>query len=424
MQLIKIKFLTCVFLFVASTTVVAQKSYWQELEDMPFPVAGGQAVVHNGKIYILGGYSDQEESPVDLIQVYDPVLRTWDVAGHMQGKRSGFIADAYTDSLVICGGIVEDSTKASSLEMWNYSKDPYFFSEDQNFNRLDATGAVIHNNFYIFGGHSHLISQGIKLPYVVVYNIPQNTIVHIDSIYRGDLPYQQMSAYFNNKFYLFGGAYFGISKKVFSYDLIQKKHARTYPDLSNARAAGAATCTEEDKIYLIGGYNEENQALSSVEIYTIHEYGNFNEHGPSLIFPRKEHMSVLFNDTIYVFGGRNANGNVIANVEQLFIAATDVAENAHKLIREFTLKQNYPNPFNANTKISFQLHRPSSIRLDIYSTDGRLIKTIMNTKLSAGNYQVTWDGTDMNQQPVASNIFIYRLATEFASESKKMILVK
>jgi len=44
--------------------------------------------------------------------------------------------------------------------------------------------------------------------------------------------------------------------------------------------------------------------------------------------------------------------------------------------------------------------------------------------LSAGTYQVTWDGTDMYAKPVASGIYVYRLDVGQEFFSRKMLLIK
>ena len=85
----------------------------------------------------------------------------------------------------------------------------------------------------------------------------------------------------------------------------------------------------------------------------------------------------------------------------------------------FTLSQNYPNPFNSQTVISYSLPEPSRVTLSIYNLLGQNIGTLVNEQQSAGQHTVTWVA---DQQP--SGIYFYRLETDFASETKKMVLVK
>ena len=57
----------------------------------------------------------------------------------------------------------------------------------------------------------------------------------------------------------------------------------------------------------------------------------------------------------------------------------------------------YPNPFNPGIHPSVKFY-PTIAKIKIYSMSGKLVK-----ELSEGN----WDGTDENNQPVASGIYIY-----------------
>ncbi|MFO7890192.1 MAG: FlgD immunoglobulin-like domain containing protein, partial [bacterium] len=91
---------------------------------------------------------------------------------------------------------------------------------------------------------------------------------------------------------------------------------------------------------------------------------------------------------------------------------------------EFNLYSNYPNPFNPTTTIRFDLTRQSDIELKVFDLKGRLVKSLKSGRLSAGTYQVTWDGTDMYSKPVASGIYIYRLDVGQEFFSCKMLFIK
>jgi len=85
----------------------------------------------------------------------------------------------------------------------------------------------------------------------------------------------------------------------------------------------------------------------------------------------------------------------------------------------FGLKQNYPNPFNPEATIQFSLPTDESTQLNVYDISGRLVKTLVNGKLKAGNYQVKFDGSNS-----ASGVYFYRLSAGTYTDVKKMILTK
>jgi|WetSurMetagenome_2_1015567.scaffolds.fasta_scaffold18299_2 hypothetical protein len=85
----------------------------------------------------------------------------------------------------------------------------------------------------------------------------------------------------------------------------------------------------------------------------------------------------------------------------------------------FSLQQNYPNPFNPSTIIRFQIKDSRFVKLIVYDMLGKKVATLVNEKLKAGEYEVTFDGSDLS-----SGIFFYQLETGNFSEVKKMILIK
>ncbi|RMF54847.1 T9SS C-terminal target domain-containing protein [Candidatus Woesearchaeota archaeon] len=91
----------------------------------------------------------------------------------------------------------------------------------------------------------------------------------------------------------------------------------------------------------------------------------------------------------------------------------------------FRLAQNTPNPFNPNTSIKYSLDKPALVRIDVYDATGRLVKNLIESELSPGTYQVNWDGTNNQGQPVSSGVYLYRMiANGKATKPKKMILIK
>jgi hypothetical protein len=98
--------------------------------------------------------------------------------------------------------------------------------------------------------------------------------------------------------------------------------------------------------------------------------------------------------------------------------------------RTAVLYQNYPNPFNQNTIIKYYLpnigYQPARIRLSIYDLLGRQVKLLVNESQYPGDYQVIWDGTNDNNEGLASGIYFVRLiVTEVElSKPRKITLMK
>ena len=85
----------------------------------------------------------------------------------------------------------------------------------------------------------------------------------------------------------------------------------------------------------------------------------------------------------------------------------------------FALQQNFPNPFNPVTQIRFAIPKQSKAQLTVYDINGRIISTLLNKALNAGNYSVTFDGGSLS-----SGLYYYELRTGDFREIRKMVLVK
>ncbi|GAB4372594.1 MAG: hypothetical protein Kow0042_16000 [Calditrichia bacterium] len=89
------------------------------------------------------------------------------------------------------------------------------------------------------------------------------------------------------------------------------------------------------------------------------------------------------------------------------------------LPRTFTLEQNYPNPFNPRTRIRFGLPRASRVSVEVYNSLGQKIATLLDLSLSAGYYDIDFDG-----QNLPSGQYFYRIQAGDFTAVKRMLLLK
>ncbi len=98
-------------------------------------------------------------------------------------------------------------------------------------------------------------------------------------------------------------------------------------------------------------------------------------------------------------------------------------------LAETSVLPNYPNPFNPETWIPYQLAEPTDVNVSIYSTDGKLVRTLTLGHKPAGIYYdksraVYWDGKNRQGEPVASGIYFYTFTAGGFSATKKMLIRK
>jgi hypothetical protein len=90
----------------------------------------------------------------------------------------------------------------------------------------------------------------------------------------------------------------------------------------------------------------------------------------------------------------------------------------------FALYPNCPNPFNPATDVEFAIERAGTVNLCVHDLAGRVVRTLANGDFPAGQHRVRWDGRDDVGSPVASGMYILRLAAEGGSASRKLTLTK
>ena len=84
-----------------------------------------------------------------------------------------------------------------------------------------------------------------------------------------------------------------------------------------------------------------------------------------------------------------------------------------------SLKQNYPNPFNPSTNVKFSIVKSGDVKIFVYDIQGREVQTLVNDRLNAGTYEVSFDGSSLN-----SGVYFYKMVSEGFMETKRMILIK
>ncbi|MBK8982404.1 MAG: T9SS type A sorting domain-containing protein [Ignavibacteria bacterium] len=98
---------------------------------------------------------------------------------------------------------------------------------------------------------------------------------------------------------------------------------------------------------------------------------------------------------------------------------TGISVNSNTIPERFTLYQNYPNPFNPSTGIKFDVPKNSIVKLSVYNSLGQEAAVLLNETLSAGTYNMRFDGANLS-----SGLYFYKIETEDFTDIKKMMLVK
>ncbi len=94
------------------------------------------------------------------------------------------------------------------------------------------------------------------------------------------------------------------------------------------------------------------------------------------------------------------------------------------LPKSFKIYQNYPNPFNQSTMIKYIIPKNSYISIKIFDTLGREVKTLIERNVRAGEYSISWDGTDQTGREVSSGTYFYQLKAADQIYTRSLSLLK
>jgi hypothetical protein len=155
--------------------------------------------------------------------------------------------------------------------------------------------------------------------------------------------------------------------------------------------------------------------------YISNEYPQSNKNAEDVRLFNKKIINVWIDDRL------TPQPQVYANVRSYINpdSTVGIINISKEIPGRISLFQNYPNPFNPVTKIKFDVYMDSRVRgndrvvLKVYDMLGKEIETLVNEKLSAGTYEVTFNAS---QYP--SGVYFYRLEANGNIFTRKMILLK
>jgi hypothetical protein len=83
------------------------------------------------------------------------------------------------------------------------------------------------------------------------------------------------------------------------------------------------------------------------------------------------------------------------------------------------------NPINRSSALIFQTSIPGFIRANIYDMNGRLVRTLKNTRMApSGRYELRIDGRDEAGNPLASGVYFFKVETSEGSQVGRATVLK
>ena len=89
-----------------------------------------------------------------------------------------------------------------------------------------------------------------------------------------------------------------------------------------------------------------------------------------------------------------------------------------------SLGANRPNPFSVSTRFSAVVPASQAVSVGVYDVRGRRVAELWNGTLPQGEREFQWDGRTADGALAPSGIYFYRLTSQGAIVSRKMILMR
>ena len=88
------------------------------------------------------------------------------------------------------------------------------------------------------------------------------------------------------------------------------------------------------------------------------------------------------------------------------------------------LLQAYPNPFRGSTSLDLSVPDETSASLRIYSVDGRVVRTVLDARLSEGTHRFVWNGRDDRGRALAPGAYFAVGRVGKTRVSEKLVLIR
>ena len=145
---------------------------------------------------------------------------------------------------------------------------------------------------------------------------------------------------------------------------------------------------------------------------------------PMMIFSNEESNLVTFRfyqentQTLYGFENSVEFVSNMFNGETLTLTGS-YDWNRGPIPTEYALGSAYPNPFNPTTTMNYAVLNDGFISITVYDITGRVVDVLVNEYISAGNYNLTWNASN-----VPSGLYLIRMESGSFVGVQKVMLVK
>jgi len=83
-----------------------------------------------------------------------------------------------------------------------------------------------------------------------------------------------------------------------------------------------------------------------------------------------------------------------------------------------------PNPATASTRIAFELPDVRAVDVEVFSVQGRLVRTLMRGTLDPGKYSLAWDMRQSGGERVGPGIYFVRTRLGELKKTQRLVVIR
>ncbi|XP_019961803.1 kelch-like protein 33 [Paralichthys olivaceus] len=246
-----------------SGTGLVREIEWKRLGEMPDnPKFRHGVAAMDGRLYVIGGcYFYAKDNIMKSAHSYDPVQNSWKRLADMQEFRSNFSVVALEGRLYAVGGDKEINTNVDSVEMYDPHTDTWSFVQPLDRTLSGSAVTVVDGGIFISGGFD---CKYVCLVSTFLYH-PQR-----GSTYLADMAHdraQHCMEALRGRLYVSGGvcnlrAFYTDQQACEVFDPVNDSWTG-FASLPVPHV-GAASAVLEEKIYILGGYCQDDYSESGL----------------------------------------------------------------------------------------------------------------------------------------------------------------
>ncbi|MGA1795763.1 MAG: Kelch repeat-containing protein [bacterium] len=294
--------------------VCTAEAHWTQKTSIPVEDAYSySASIHNHTLYVFV----RRATGKGEIWAYDLTRDKWTKKTTHPGDGIGAETAVYNGKIYVLGGGGDDIAGTDlAKEMWAYDIQANSWARKDSvpYDLWAASASVYDGNILVFGGE--IANSGGFSEKLLTYDVGDNEWSYGDDANHAF--HLHTSAIYDEKMYVFGGSYPSVdpntknSRELWVYDL-EEDDWTEMQDAPFSRSAHTAV-VYNDAMYVFGGGEFETDPNSDVIIYPSNElwrYDFISNAWSQVAVPsvqpdiRVQHTAVLYQDKMYVLGGRN-----------------------------------------------------------------------------------------------------------------------